>query len=210
MFARPVFTIGHAKCSDAYLIGLLRKQGITALVDTRSKPYVVAHPQFDRETLRASLADHNIAYVFMGQEIAKGVRPALSSSTPIAATRLAAVAARIEQGSRRFSIALLGTAQDPLECVRGLLLGPVLRHNEAAVQHIGPFFGPPEMYADAMRRLIDAHKLADSDLAQRWDAVLEQAVALQIASLVAARARVKAAPRNPPYNARASHVGAKV
>jgi uncharacterized protein (DUF488 family) len=57
-----VFTIGHSTRPIDEFIGLLRQAGIERVVDVRSIPRSRANPQFNSETLSASLAAAGIGY----------------------------------------------------------------------------------------------------------------------------------------------------
>jgi uncharacterized protein (DUF488 family) len=59
---RPLFTIGHSTRSIEELLEILRSFEITLLVDVRTVPKSRHNPQFNRETLPASLEAAGIAY----------------------------------------------------------------------------------------------------------------------------------------------------
>ena len=73
-----VFTIGHSTHPQDHFIALLRKHGIAALCDVRSRPYSRRNPQFNRDELERSLQAHGIVYRFLGREL--GARSDDSSS----------------------------------------------------------------------------------------------------------------------------------
>lgn len=68
-----LFTIGHGNADAETFVALLKQHEIELLVDTRSQPYSRFNPQFNRETLKQTVIDAGIAYVFMGDTI--GGRP---------------------------------------------------------------------------------------------------------------------------------------
>lgn len=68
-----LFTIGHGNAEAEKFITLLQQYEIELLVDTRSQPYSRFNPQFNRETLKQTVNEAGIAYVFMGDTI--GGRP---------------------------------------------------------------------------------------------------------------------------------------
>ena len=68
-----LYTIGHSNAEIEAFIALLQRYEIELLVDTRSQPYSRYTPQFNRETLKASLNSAGIAYAFMGDTL--GGRP---------------------------------------------------------------------------------------------------------------------------------------
>jgi uncharacterized protein (DUF488 family) len=69
-----LYTIGHGNAEANAFLALLRQYEIELLVDTRSQPYSRYNPQFNRETLKQTVNEAGIAYVFMGDAI--GGRPA--------------------------------------------------------------------------------------------------------------------------------------
>jgi uncharacterized protein (DUF488 family) len=58
----PFFTIGHSTRSIPELVELLRAAEVRLLADVRSIPRSRANPQYDAETLAATLAPFGIAY----------------------------------------------------------------------------------------------------------------------------------------------------
>ena len=57
------FTIGHSTRSIAELVELLRAQSIEVVVDVRAFPRSRTNPQFNIDTLPASLREHGIDYL---------------------------------------------------------------------------------------------------------------------------------------------------
>jgi len=64
-----IFTIGHSTRTLQVFLSLLVENELTAVADVRSQPYSRVNPQFNREPLAEFLANHNIAYVFLGEEL---------------------------------------------------------------------------------------------------------------------------------------------
>jgi uncharacterized protein (DUF488 family) len=73
-YPSSIYTIGHSDHTTEAFVDLLRRHGITLVVDVRSQPYSRWAPQFNRETLARDLQDAGIAYRFMGDAL--GGRPA--------------------------------------------------------------------------------------------------------------------------------------
>ena len=69
-----IHAIGHSNHTTAAFVDLLRRHGITLVVDVRSQPYSRWVHQFNREILARALQDAGIAYRFMGDAL--GGRPA--------------------------------------------------------------------------------------------------------------------------------------
>ena len=60
-----VFSIGHSTRTKEEFISLLKAYNIAEAVDIRTLPRSRHNPQFDRESLQATLKDANIDYVHM-------------------------------------------------------------------------------------------------------------------------------------------------
>ena len=60
-----VFTIGHSTRTLAEFIQLLKTYAVTLLVDVRTVPRSRHNPQFNKETLPASLKSEGIRYIHM-------------------------------------------------------------------------------------------------------------------------------------------------
>lgn len=73
MDSATLYTIGHSNQPVEHLIDLLRQHGIAVLIDVRSAPYSRFAPQFNRETLKASIDDAGLRYVYAGDYL--GGRP---------------------------------------------------------------------------------------------------------------------------------------
>ncbi len=68
-----LYTIGHSRFAIERFVDLLRLHLIHVLVDTRSQPYSRYAPQFNRESLKTSLQQAGIAYLYLGDRL--GGRP---------------------------------------------------------------------------------------------------------------------------------------
>jgi uncharacterized protein (DUF488 family) len=63
--AEPIYTIGHSTHPIDQFIALLGRSAIQVVVDVRTVPRSRTNPQFNRETLPASLAEAGIDYVHL-------------------------------------------------------------------------------------------------------------------------------------------------
>ena len=109
-----LYTVGHSNHPIEKFIGLLTANGINAVADVRSRPFSRRHPQFNKERLAAQLAQHGIAYVFLGKELgARSEDPACYEDGKVQYPRLAATAAfktgieRVLAGAEKFRLALM-------------------------------------------------------------------------------------------------------
>src|SRR5271169_2675230 len=126
--AQTIFTIGHSTHTQEYFISLLSRHGITALCDVRSKPYSRVNPQFNREELQRVLREHGITYVFLGTELgARSDDPTCYENGKVQYDRLAHTELfrqgldRVQEGVRKYRIALMCAEKEPLECHRTIL-----------------------------------------------------------------------------------------
>ena len=65
MYAADIFTIGHSTHSFDELVALLRRHAIECVADVRAYPGSRRLPHFNRESLRAELPEHGIAYAHL-------------------------------------------------------------------------------------------------------------------------------------------------
>lgn len=176
--ADQVFTIGHSNHSIERLVELLALHKITAVADVRSHPYSRFNPQFNRETLCASLKAVGISYVFLGREL--GARTGDRSCYlhgKVQFDRLASSElfqqglARVAQGATRNRIALLCAEKDPLTCHRGILISRHLATQGIDVQHILAD-GRLEHHDESLSRLLRELDLPGCDLFRSHDDII--------------------------------------
>jgi uncharacterized protein (DUF488 family) len=178
-----IYTIGHSTLDSETFTRNLQLNGITAVADVRSTPYSRFNPQYNRETLSKTLADHGIRYVFLGKELGARsedescyvddrVQYHLLAQTELFRSGLA----RVVEGSTSFRIALMCAEKDPLDCHRTILVTRELEKRGHQVQHIHAD-GSVESHQHAMSRLINQLLLqgGDSDLFQSDRTLLEKA-----------------------------------
>jgi uncharacterized protein (DUF488 family) len=181
----PVFTIGHSTHSSEYFIGLLRKHGVTALCDVRSHPYSKISPQFNRETIRETLRQHGIVYVFLGGELgARSTNPSCYVSGKVQYERLSETdifrrgLTRVSEGIKKYQLALMCAEKDPLDCHRSILIARRLERDGMTIQHILGN-GALEAHEDAMKRLIHLLRMPERDMFRSWDDIVNDAYRVQ-------------------------------
>jgi uncharacterized protein (DUF488 family) len=186
---KTVYTIGHSTHSIETFIGLLKAHAITALCDVRSSPYSRMNPQFNRETLKQSLKEANIKYVFLGKEL--GARSQDKSCYRHGQVRYDLLAQtelfqqgirRIEEGAQAYRLALMCAEKEPLDCHRTILVSRRLVDDGLAVKHI-LYDGKIEDHADAIERLICLLKVPTADMFRGHDAVIRTAYEQQANSI---------------------------
>jgi hypothetical protein len=155
------FSIGHSHHTMADLVALLRRAGITAVADVRSRPYSSRLPHFSRPELEAALVEYDFAYAFFGDSL--GGRPGKKSlydaDGRVDYERVRQTAAfqcgldRLIQGGETHRVAMLCAEEDPLDCHRGLMIAPALVERGIAPQHVRGD-GTVESTAALERRLL--------------------------------------------------------
>jgi uncharacterized protein (DUF488 family) len=165
-----VFTIGHSTHPRERFIALLRQHAITALADVRSTPYSRVNPQFDREELKEALREQGIVYVFLGKELgARSEDPSCYERGKLQYGRLAQTELfrrglkRLQEGMKKYRIAIMCAEREPLECHRTILLARQLADLGLDVEHIHAD-GRLESHAAAVGRLARMLNLADDDM----------------------------------------------
>jgi len=169
--AGTLFSVGHSNHDLPSFLGLLRRAGVRAVADVRSRPYSGRLPQFSRDALRDGLRRAGIAYVYLGDRL--GGRPpdrALYDSdgrvdyesvhrTPAFQEGLD----RLLRGLETNTVAMLCAEDDPLDCHRGLMITPAARERGFAPLHLRKD-GAVETTDDMERRL-----LRETGLADEWE-----------------------------------------
>ena len=140
-----VYTVGHGLLPIETLVENLRSHDVTVVVDVRSQPFSRRAPQFNKDSLRASLEAAGIGYAWMGHALGGRPPDELRTSTgapdyermaqePATATALGKVA----EASTRRRIALLCSESRPEGCHRSRMLEPQLGQRGVVVEHILP------------------------------------------------------------------------
>jgi uncharacterized protein (DUF488 family) len=138
-----VFTIGHSNRTLQEFLALLVENELTAVADVRSQPYSRMNPQFNRESLAEFLGKHEIAYVFLGEELgARSRDPACYVDGKVQYDALAQTKLfehgldRVEKGTLRYRLALMCAEKEPLACHRFILVARHLARRGFQLRHI--------------------------------------------------------------------------
>jgi uncharacterized protein (DUF488 family) len=165
-----VLTIGHSRHPLERFIGLLESAGATAVADVRSAPVSRFSPQFNRAALAASLAERNIAYIFLGNELGgRPARPELYSEGVADYEKMAASnefrggIARLTEAAARHRVAVMCAEADPLDCHRCLLVARALAEDGFEIGHVLAS-GAVMPHREAEDRLLDLAGLAEASL----------------------------------------------
>lgn len=156
-----LLTLGYGKRTIGDALDLLQQHGVRYLVDVRSVPWSRYHPDFAHDALKKHLAAHDIAYLYLGEEL--GGRPNDATCYDEqgrvdydACRRRPAFQRGIErlrtawaQGQR---VALLCSESRPQDCHRAKLLGVALEEEGIPVTHLDED-GAPLSQQEVMARL---------------------------------------------------------
>jgi uncharacterized protein (DUF488 family) len=138
-----VLSIGHSTLDYEKFAARLKTAGVTAIADVRTSPFSRNFAHFNRDVLKDALAHDGIAYVFLGKEL--GGRPkgeeyytdGIADYEKMAKSDLFQKGLeRVEQGARKYRIAMMCSERSPLECHRCLLVGRALAERSVTVSHL--------------------------------------------------------------------------
>jgi uncharacterized protein (DUF488 family) len=122
--APDLFTIGHSNHPLERFLDLLRRHGIGAVADVRSRPCSRFVPHFSKERLQLLLAEEGIGYLYLGRELGgkppRGdpASPASDYGSRIGQPEFREGIARLLEAARRQRVAMLCRERDPLDCHR--------------------------------------------------------------------------------------------
>lgn len=178
-----VLSIGHSTLDYEQFAARLNAAGVTAIADVRTSPFSRNFAHFNRDLLKDALARDGIAYVFLGKEL--GGRPKGDEYYTDGIVDYEKMAKsdmfrkgleRVEQGARKYRIAMMCSERSPLDCHRCLLVGRALAERGVTVRHLlpdGETLAQPEieeqllamagkhhddMFASPAERLNDAYR----------------------------------------------------
>ena len=187
----PIHTIGHSNLSVESLVEMLKRRGITEVIDVRSTPYSRHVPQFNRENIRATLERNGAGYTHMGDSL--GGRPqeerlydrdGRANYSLMAQEKTFQDAIRqVEQMAEDKRIALMCTEADPLRCHRTLLVSQELASRGMGIIHLMQD-GHRENHEETMGKLLMAWKLLrDGEAGMTRRQLIEEAVRRQAAEV---------------------------
>ena len=185
MIHAQIFSIGHSNHSIDKFLSLLESSEINMVVDVRSAPFSRMFPQFNQETLKKSLSENSIGYLFLGDQIGgRSNDPEDYVDGQVLYKALANKEAfktgmeRLKEGSAKYRIALMCSEKEPLDCHRTLLVSQTLASSDIVVGHIHAD-GTVEVHGDALVRLLSLHNLSSPDLFSDDTGRVQEALTLQ-------------------------------
>lgn len=186
---RVIYTIGHSNHTVERFIELLRKHGISVVVDVRSVPFSRMQPQFDKNSLARDLRKHSIAYLFLGRELGgRSDDPTCYDNGRVRYQLLAQTKEfqegleRICAGNEHHRIVIMCVEREPLECHRTLLISRELESKGIKVVHIHAD-GHLEPHEKAMGRLLHRLGMPDQDLFRTHSEIIDEAYSKQEARI---------------------------
>jgi uncharacterized protein (DUF488 family) len=141
------------------------------------------NPQFNRESLKASLKAADIKYVFLGKELGARsddkscyrngrVQYDLLAQTPLFKQGIE----RVINGAKEYRIALMCAEKEPLDCHRTILVSRALGELNVSVNHIlGD--GRLEEHERAIDRLVERLRVPTTDMFRDFSEVVADAYA---------------------------------
>jgi uncharacterized protein (DUF488 family) len=138
--APDLFTIGHSNHPLERFLDLLRRHGIGAVADVRSRPYSRFVPHFSKERLQRNLVEEGIDYLYLGQELGgrppRGEAPAPDYASRIGQPEFREGVARLLEAARRQRVAIVCRERDPLDCHRLHLICRYVAPLAGRIDHI--------------------------------------------------------------------------
>lgn len=140
-----IYTIGHSIQSVDEFVEKLKRHGITCVCDVRSTPYSQYATDYNAESIRKTLRENGIAYVYLGREF--GARRTdrslydedgrLNFERTAQSTLFQSGVQRVRDGMEKgFTIALMCTEKRPEDCHRCIMVGHALSNLDFDVENI--------------------------------------------------------------------------
>ena len=138
-----LYTVGHSSQSLEEFLSLLQRHSINCVVDVRSVPASKFAPQFNEESLKNFLKLHNIQYLPFGDKFGARRTDCINDDGQVD-FEMAVTTPLFQQGAERlmkglnrgFSIALMCSEADPLECHRFSLVSRYFHNKGIEILHI--------------------------------------------------------------------------
>jgi uncharacterized protein (DUF488 family) len=185
-----IWTIGHSNHTLDHFLDLLRTHAIDVVADVRSTPFSRRHPHFNRERLKAALANAGggtgagIDYIFLGAELGARSpdRACYDAEGRVVYERLARTEAfkagivRVTTEAETRRVTLMCAEKDPLACHRTILVTPRLIARGLTVMHIlADASIEPHTPATEDRLIAETFKREQPDLFRSRDDILADA-----------------------------------
>lgn len=140
-----VYTVGHSTHESSYFVSLLKPLDINCLIDVRSAPFSRIAPQFNKDTLGHTLAQHGIKYAHFKEEFgARRLDTTLLDDDGIVDFQKVRETEEFKKGVLRlkkgfnqgFKIVLMCSEANPFDCHRFVMVSYQLVKECITVKHI--------------------------------------------------------------------------
>lgn len=140
-----IFTIGHSTHEPGTFLDLLRSHSVNCVIDVRSVPFSARAPQFSKEALMGYLEGKNITYLHFPRAFgARQKDPDLLDETGRVDFEKVRRSHNFREGIDKlrgalaggFSIALMCSEANPLDCHRFTMISYQLVRDGLSVRHI--------------------------------------------------------------------------
>jgi len=140
-----IYTIGYGSRDMTAFIAALKAHEIGYLIDVRSAPYSKFKPEFSRNALEATLKEHGIRYLYLGEQLGGQPKDAgcYDADGKVLYERVAekesyrAGIARLEKAFRQgLRVAVMCSEGKPELCHRSKLIGATLDEMGIPVLHV--------------------------------------------------------------------------
>ncbi|MSU76864.1 MAG: DUF488 domain-containing protein [Gemmataceae bacterium] len=139
-----LFTVGHSNYDMVTFIALLKQHAIDVLTDVRSSPYSKYVPHFNKANLEREIRAAGMQYLYLGQHL--GGMPDndayYDDDGRVLYYRVAKDAgflhaiSRLEQGIKKYVVAIMCGEENPSGCHRHLLVSRVMSERGTHVLHL--------------------------------------------------------------------------
>lgn len=142
---RKIYTIGHSVHTKETFLDLLSKSGVNCIVDVRSVPNSIHVPQFNKETFSEFLKYNGIAYMSFADEFGARhhERELLDNNGVVDFKKVwqthefLSGVERLRAGADNgYSVALMCSEAEPMDCHRFSMIARYLVNNGFDVKHI--------------------------------------------------------------------------
>lgn len=139
-----VYTIGHSNHSIETFLELLERYEIEVLVDVRTNPFSRFSRQFSHDPLKSAIQNAGLKYLHLGKEL--GGKPKepefydaeghIDYARIAQSQRFAEGIERLAAGCVKYRVVIMCAEENPSECHRRRLIGPVLAQHGIEEMHI--------------------------------------------------------------------------
>ena len=142
--SREIYTIGHSNHPIERFLELLERHAIEVLVDIRSNPFSRFSRHFSHDPLKIAIQNSGLKYLYLGKELGGKPKEAefydpdghIDYARIAQSDGFAEGLDRLVAGSERYRCAIMCSEENPIECHRRRLVGPVLVQRGLELKHI--------------------------------------------------------------------------